>query len=87
MQELSETKEQVKIQANVKLTPDQLAEAFCELTDDQMALFFEAVGGIAKTWDHGGSMQWYNTGQHMKTCACVTFEGRNVIETIYEVMK
>jgi hypothetical protein len=76
----------VKIEANIKITVDQLAEAFCELTDDEMAVFFEKVGQIAKTWDMGGSMQWYLTGQHMRSCSCVTGIGRDVVDAIHDSM-
>lgn len=78
----------MKIEHEVRLTPEKVAEAFCELNDDQMAVFFEEVGRRAQLWPGAGAaMQWFAVGQHMKTCDCVTFEGRNVIETIYEAMK
>lgn len=76
----------MKVELKVKLTVAQLAEGFCELTDDEMAVFFEEVGKIAKTWDHRGSMQWYNTGQHMRTCSCVTGIGRDVVDAIHDSM-
>lgn len=74
----------MKIVHETRLTPEQVAEAFCELNDDQMALFFEEVGKIAKDWKGSAGMQWYLTGQHMKSCACVTDIGRSVVDEIHD---
>ena len=66
----------------VEVGPKELAQAFCDLNDEQQADFFEAVGGIADGWS--GTMQFFMVGRHMKTCECVTQSGIRVIEEIHD---
>lgn len=75
----------MKLEHNVKLSPQQVAEAFCELTDDEMALVFEEIGRRADLWmNNGATMQWFVVGRHMRECACVTALGRSVIDEIHD---
>ncbi len=79
----------MKAEVDITLAPQQLAAAFCELTDDGMALFFEAVAKQAETWRGPGAypgMQWYRTGRHLRECSCISNAGRNVIDEIHSAM-
>ncbi len=70
---------------DLKLTPAQLAEAFCDMIDEDQAQFFIESARIAATWTtkHGGaSYQWYVVGKHLKTCECSTEEARTMITDI-----
>ena len=77
----------MEIILEVKLTPAQVAEAFCELDDEQQTDVFIEVGKIASKWVAGGSMQWFNLGRHLRDCSCSTWEARNIIEGIFGGME
>jgi hypothetical protein len=66
------------------LTPQQLAECFCEMYDEEQAQFFIEVAAIAKTWEEGRSPclwvdQWELVGKHLRTCSCSTDEARDLV--------
>lgn len=69
---------------DIRLTPRQIAEAFCELNDEQQAQVFIEAADIAKLWK--GSMdpgwQWWSVGRHLSTCACSTDDARELVRAI-----
>lgn len=73
-------------------TPEQLAEQFCELDDDQQAKFFVAVAEIMDGWNdrYFGSaasyMQASLIGSHLATCSCSTEGARDFVRHVFEGM-
>ena len=65
-----------------KPTPSEIAGLFCDLSDDDMAEFFEAVAAYARTWKDCAANQWYYTGKHLVECDEACGEGAAVIEGI-----
>ena len=70
-----------------KLTPAEIAEAWCELTDEDQAQFFIEAARIAKSWakdrySAGATMQWSRIGGHLRTCPCSTHEARMMVADI-----
>jgi hypothetical protein len=78
----------VKLTVEVKLTPVEIAEAFCEMDDEAQAQFFVEAARIAETWTGvGRCMQWFYVGKHLKTCACSTYEARDMVKEIAAAME
>lgn len=66
-----------------KLTALEIAEAFCELDDEQQAQFFIEAARIAEGWPTSPRvLQWYSIGRHLKTCSCSTWEAREMVGEI-----
>lgn len=69
------------------MTPRQLAEAFCEMNDEQQAQFFIECADIAQTTWGVSTLdiwhQWYRVGRHLRDCTCSTHEARQMITNIY----
>jgi hypothetical protein len=63
-----------------KPTPSEIAGLFCDLNDDEMAEFFEAVAAYARTWNDPACNQWYYTGKHLVECDEACGEGAAIIE-------
>lgn len=74
----------MKLSLDVKLTPAQLAEAFCDLDDELQAQFFIEVARIASTWAPGNFMQWHSVGRHLRDCPCSTLEAVDLVREIAE---
>jgi hypothetical protein len=72
----------VKLQVELRLTPAQLAEIFCDWGDEDMAQFFIECAKIASMWDAGGFLQWRLTGGHLRDCACSTDDARELVREI-----
>ena len=81
----------------LELGPEELARAFCELSDDDMAQFFIECGKLGNydNWFHGEGRKgvifsvndmFYFAGSHLKTCECSTPEAREVVEHLYDGM-
>jgi hypothetical protein len=68
----------------VELSPDKIAEAFCELDDDAQAQFFVSMARIMRSWKTpaGWTVQAWNIGRHLATCTCVTEDAREVVREI-----
>lgn len=67
----------------VKLSPAQIAEAFCELDDEEQADFFIETARRFQEWGPASrSMQAHAIGRHLATCACSTYEARALVEEI-----
>lgn len=72
----------------VKLTPAQLAEAFCEMDDDAQAQFFVECAKIMDTWGVlARQMQSMLIGNHLRDCECSTLQARELVEMIADSMK
>jgi hypothetical protein len=67
-----------------KLTPAELAEAFCELNDEAQAQVFIEIARIAATWPPGNFMQWHAVGRHLRDCECSTPEAVDLVREIAE---
>jgi hypothetical protein len=73
----------VKVTVEVKLTPAQLAEVFCEWDDEKQAQFFIEAANIAGTWEGGGAaVQFRLVGRHLVTCACSSEGARDVVRDL-----
>ena len=75
----------MKLTLDRKLTPAEIAEAFCELDDEQQAQVFIEIGRVASGWKADGglpTMTWHEVGRHLRDCPCSTYEGRQVVEDI-----
>jgi hypothetical protein len=70
------------IHAEITLTPLDLADAFCQMNDEEQAQFFIECATIAKTWANGAHWQWGAIGGHLRDCACATTEARDMIDGI-----
>jgi hypothetical protein len=76
----------VKLTREIKLTPEELAEAFCEMDDDSQAKFFVECARIERSWDRAGSFmyvdQWREVGKHLRECACSTEDAREMVRRL-----
>lgn len=63
-----------------RLTPEQLAEAFCNLDSAGQARFFNHVDAVASNWKFGMSMQL----QYITDDDGLTLAGRRVMQHIGE---
>lgn len=68
----------------IKLTPEQVAQAFCELDDDEEAQVFIEIAKIADSWPIRGAMQWFNVGRHLRDCKCSNDLARDVVLGIWD---
>lgn len=73
----------MKLTLEVKLTPAQLAEAFCDLNDEDQAQFLIEAARIALAWRDGG-YQWHLVGRHLQSCECSTDDARSLVKDIYD---
>jgi hypothetical protein len=74
---------------DVDIDLDTLAKLFAHLDDDSQAQFFCKVAAAAAEDFVGGNidLQWHYIGRHLRTCACSTEAGRDVIRSIYLSME
>lgn len=74
----------MKLTVDLQLTPAQLAEAFCEMDDEQQAqVFIEAARIARETWEQPATfLQWREVGKHLATCACSTDDARDLVRDI-----
>lgn len=64
-----------------------LAAAWCGLSDDEQAQFFEEVGRITEAWPNGdGDRQSWFIGRHMRRCQCISDAGRTFLRSIVSGM-
>lgn len=76
----------MKLTVDVALTPAQLAEAFCDMNDEDQAQFFIEVAALAEKWPDRSGMQWILVGRHLRECGCSTDQARELVRTIVEGM-
>ena len=76
-------------EVQVNLTIDDLAKAFCDLSDDGQARFFVAVAKEMKGWDCPQAMQFQIgfIGGHLVTCECSTEDAREWVTLLAEAIK
>lgn len=76
----------MKVTLDLKLSIVQLAQAFCDLDDEEQAQFFIEAARIASTtWERPATfMQWRSVGKHLATCACSTDDAREMVRDIAE---
>ena len=75
----------MKLTVEAEVTPLMIAEAFCEMDDEEQAQFFIEVTAIAGRWGSAGrSMQAHYIGNHLKTCVCSNDQVRGFISEIAE---
>ncbi len=68
---------------DVKLTPEQIAEAWCDLDDEGQAQFFIECARIAAKWRPDSNFQqWFSIGRHLRDCECSTEEARGMVRDI-----
>jgi hypothetical protein len=73
----------LSVDVDLKLTPETLAAAFCDMDDEQQAQFFIEAARIAETWTSSSRhMQWFYVGRHLKTCTCSTEDARAMVRDI-----
>jgi hypothetical protein len=77
----------VKLTVEHKLTPRELAEAFCEMNDEDQAQFFIECADVAKAWtfgagSYGADWQWFTVGRHLATCECSNDDARDMVREI-----
>jgi hypothetical protein len=78
----------VKLEVTLDLTPAQLAEAFCELGDEEQADFFIAAARIAlEKWTHPACMQWHAVGRHLRDCSCSTYDAQQMVSDIADALR
>ena len=77
----------MKIEADIDLTSRQLAEAFCEMNDDEQTRCFGDVAAVMETWaPHKRLLQVSFIGSHLVDCDCGGERARELITGIYEAM-
>jgi hypothetical protein len=76
------------VRLDLHLSPLQLAEAFCDLSDEQQAQFFIEAAHIAReTWEQPATfLQWREVGKHLGSCDCSTDDARELVRDIAEGM-
>jgi hypothetical protein len=79
----------MKLQVDVTLTAVELADAFCEMGDEQQAQFFIEVARIADGWPPGimpRGWQWREVGKHLRNCSCSSESARALVREIADGM-
>ena len=77
----------MKIEVDIKITPQQLAELFCEMNDDEQTRFFGDVAHIMSGWKpHERELQIEFIGSHLVDCECGGAGARELIKGIYRSM-
>lgn len=61
------------------MTPEFLAECFCELDADEMARFFNHIDAVSSTW---GTAGWALQLAYVTGSKNLTLAGRRVMDTI-----
>lgn len=76
----------MNFEIDLKPTPEQIAEAFCNMDEFEQAKFFIECAKIGKTWNTipGASWQWYRIGIQLKYSTNKAVEAREMIDTIKE---
>ncbi len=75
------------VMVEIKLTPRQIAEAFCELNDEQQAQVFIEAAIISSEWKNSvgtgdDGTQWHSVGKHLAECACSSEAARDIVRAI-----
>lgn len=68
------------VEAKVQITPEEMAEEFANMGDDQQAVFFNTLAKITETWSSPFSFQL----EAIVTHPALTAEARAVMSAIGE---
>lgn len=80
---------EIKVETKITLDVATVANAFCEMSDEQQAQFFIEAAKLATAWNDGRGatgMQWWYVGRHLRNCACATEEARDMVREIVQSM-
>ena len=55
--------------------------------EERQAQVFIEMAALAQTWGTSPSMQWFYIGKHLRDCACSTWEARDMVKEIAEVLE
>lgn len=69
-----------KLTIDVELTPEDLADCFCDLYADEQAVFFNRISELVGKWDTGFCFQMQSIDSSEK----LTIGGRGIMRTISE---
>lgn len=73
----------MKLTLEVPLNPAQLAQAFCDMNDEQQAQFFIEAAKLAADFPPNPTFdQWHAVGRHLRTCSCSGPEARELVRQI-----
>ena len=68
----------------IHLTPEELAQAFCDMVSIDQAKFLNVVGELAKSWPNGG---WVAQANAIVTETTVlNDDGRHVVRTLVKCL-
>lgn len=75
----------MRVTVEAEVTPLMLAEAFCEMNDEDQAQFFIECTAIMGRWgsDKRAQQAWY-VGKHLARCACSNDATRTFVREIAE---
>lgn len=77
----------MKLTVDIKLTPRELAQAFCDMDDEAQAQFFIDAADIASGWKGAlADWQWHTVGKHLLRCECSTDLAREMVTSIAEAI-
>jgi hypothetical protein len=72
---------------DLDLTPRDLAEVFCEMSDEDQTQFFSEVGKVMDRWaSHARDMQIHYIGGHLAECSCASPLGREFVTDLHDAM-
>lgn len=71
---------QRNIDINVELSPEDIADCFCDLRDDEQAVFFNRISEVVKKWGSPFCFQL----QHIINNGILTRDGKEIMCQIGE---
>ena len=72
-----------KIDVDIELSPEDIADCFCDLHNDEQALFFNHIADVVAVWDSNFCFQL----QSIINSKALTNSGKAVMHTIGEYGK
>lgn len=69
-----------KLTVDIELTPEGLADLFCDLHDNEQAFFFNRIADVVSTWDTSFNFQLQAIGNS----GALTSDGREIMSVIGE---
>lgn len=73
---------QVEMKTTVTVTPELLAQIFCDMSDEQQCMFFVEIGRISEASESNFDQQWYYLAGHLRSCECSTDAARAFIKNL-----
>jgi hypothetical protein len=71
----------ITVTTQIELDIEIAAKWFASLDDDAMCRFLVAVAAESKKFDGSPDNQWYYLGGHLKNCACLTEDAREMVKS------